>query len=524
MQDNLQLPTLVLVANIGWKISHFDDGTGCAGFTSEMPFQVTQGNCYLIRVGGWGTHLDEGSGYALGIAALRAVAADVDGIGLATALTQKVQAYLDIEESIQLVTWLYDSQRKPSDVAALAPLILDSAESGDSVARTLVSKAADALANAVVVAHRKLQQQANERLPISYGGSLIGKSSFYYRVVNQAIRTRLPKACLQPPKKAPVIGSAALALADLGIQLIQPVDVSVSADNLLRSSEQRNVLTMDIDLQTTLEIAVAMHVADQQAVASVQTELPTIAAVIDAVVPLMEHGGRLIYVGSGTSGRLGVLDAAECPPTFNASPEQIIGLVAGGSSATKYAKGGAEDYADDGAQAVRDIDIQANDTVVGIAASGRTPYVIGALEAAVDAGALTVAITCNLPAPISKPARYTIAPLVGPEVITGSTRLKAGTVQKLVLNMLSTGIMIRLGKTYGNLMVDVQQLNEKLEKRAQRIVSQACNLSLEDAAKLLEKSGGEVKTSIVMQLLGCSVENARQRLEQVGGVIRRIDA
>ena len=482
---------LIIIAGTG-MIAYGEDGRGNS-----------------VRAGGWGTHLDEGSGYALGIAALRAVAAEADGTGLATDLTSKVRTYLNIDESIQLVPWLYDPQRKPSDVAALAPLVLDAAEAGDSVATNLVARAADSLADTAVAAYRKLQQK-DERLPISYGGSLIEKSSFYYGIVDQAIRTRLPEASLQPPLEKSVIGSAALALAELGITLLQPTKAPVSGKSNLRSSEQQNCLTMKIDLCTSLEIAGAMHLADQQAVASVGSQLTTIASVIDAIVPRMEQGGRLIYVGSGTSGRLGILDASECPPTFNASPEQVIGLVAGGTSAEKRPQKGAEDSATDGARAVLDLSIQPNDTVVGIAASGRTPYVIGALEAARKAKALTVAVTCNLPAPIAQPAQYTIAPLVGPEVITGSTRLKAGTAQKLVLNMLSTGIMIRLGKTYGNLMVDVQQMNKKLEKRAQRIVSQACNLSADAAAAHLQQAQGDVKTAIVMQLLDCSVDEARQ--------------
>lgn len=494
---------LVIIAGTG-MIAYGEDGQGNAA-----------------RAGGWGNYLDEGSGYALGIATLRSILAEADGTGNATHLTQSVLTHLNRVKSSKLISWLYDPERSPADVAALAPFALSAAESGDRVAVALVSKAADALADAAVAVYRRLQHQS-ETLPISYSGGLIEKSVFYCQLVQQAIRTRLPHMNLHPPQAEPVMGAAALAFAELGVSFIQPIETSLKEDSVW-TSEQRNLLTMDLDLRSTLEIVATMHLADQQAVAAVQSQLPTIAGVIDQVVPRMQQGGRLIYVGAGTSGRLGVLDASECPPTFSASPDQVLGLVAGGLSAlTRSSQEGAEDDAGGGAQAISDLSISPNDTVVGIAASGRTPYVVGALEAARQAKALTVALTCNLPAPIAKCAQYTIAPLVGPEVVTGSTRLKAGTAQKLVLNMLSTGTMVRLGKTYENLMVDLQQSTQKLKARAQRIVGQACSISAEEAAALLDQAQGDVKTAIAMKLLECSAERARRRLTEVGGVIRRL--
>ncbi|HEY52659.1 MAG TPA: N-acetylmuramic acid 6-phosphate etherase [Caldilineae bacterium] len=212
--------------------------------------------------------------------------------------------------------------------------------------------------------------------------------------------------------------------------------------------------------------------------------------------------------------------ASECPPTFNTDPGQVVGVIAGGRVALTEAVEEAEDDPEDGARAMRDLNIGPLDSVVGIAASGRTAYVMGALAEARRRRALTAALICNLPAPMAEMADHVLAPLVGPEVITGSTRLKAGTAQKLVLNMLSTGVMVQLGKTYSNLMVDVQQLNAKLQVRARRIVAQACSISEATAAEALQRCGGDVKAAIVSRLLDCSPEEARQRLMLADGNVR----
>jgi N-acetylmuramic acid 6-phosphate etherase len=270
-----------------------------------------------------------------------------------------------------------------------------------------------------------------------------------------------------------------------------------------------------------LELVGSMHVADQQAVAAVRPTLPAIAAVVDAVAERMRQRGRLIYIGAGTSGRLGILDASECPPTFNVDPNRVVGVIAGGPDAVAASIEGAEDETESGATALSRLDVGPQDSVVGIAASGRTPYVIGALAEAQRRGALSVALVCNLPAPMAAHADHVIAPLVGPEIVTGSTRLKAGTAQKLVLNMLSTAVMVRLGKTYGNLMVDVQQSNAKLRKRAERIVAQACDISAAEARIALDDCRGDIKVAIVTTLADCSPEAARQRLEQAAGSVRQ---
>jgi N-acetylmuramic acid 6-phosphate etherase len=286
-------------------------------------------------------------------------------------------------------------------------------------------------------------------------------------------------------------------------------------------SEQVNVLTRDLDLYPTETMIGLMHLQDQQAVAAVRPALPAITRAADDIASRMGQGGRLIYVGAGTSGRLGVLDASECPPTFNADSDQVVGVIAGGVAAMTSAVEGVEDDAEAGARALRDLAIGPLDSIVGITASGRTPYVQGALAEAGRRQALTIALTCNLPAPVAEAAQHVIAPLVGPEALAGSTRLKAGTAQKLILNMLSTAVMVRLGKTYGNLMVDLRPENVKLQARTRRIVAQACGLSEEEAANALRHSGGEVKVAIVTTLAGCSQAEARQRLVQAGGVVRK---
>jgi N-acetylmuramic acid 6-phosphate etherase len=286
------------------------------------------------------------------------------------------------------------------------------------------------------------------------------------------------------------------------------------------TTEKRNPASERIDLVSTREMVHIINDEDAKVPAAVGEQAGAIAAAIDAIAERMQHGGRLIYVGAGTSGRLGVLDASECPPTFNTAPERVVGVIAGGPTALTNSIEGAEDNREAGGQAMRDLDVAERDSVVGIAASGRTPFVLGAMAEAKQRGALVIAVACNAGSPMQAAADIAVVPVVGPEIIAGSTRLKAGTVQKLVLNMLSTGVMIRLGKTYGNLMVDVQSTNSKLRDRAQRIVVEATGLDAPQASRLLEASGHEVKTAIVAALLDIEPALARQRLCEAGGVIR----
>ena len=286
-------------------------------------------------------------------------------------------------------------------------------------------------------------------------------------------------------------------------------------------SEERNPRTMGIDLMSTPEIVATISAEDRLVPEAVGKTLPQVAQAVDAIVNAFGKGGRLVYIGAGTSGRLGVLDASECPPTFGVPPTMVVGVIAGGLGALVSAVEGAEDSADGGAADLRAIDLTNRDVVVGIAVSGRTPYVIGALNYAKSLGAVTVGLTCNPDSAIAGMADISIAPLVGPEVVTGSTRLKSGTAQKLVLNMLSTASMIRIGKTYQNLMVDVRTSNEKLLARAVRIVMQATDCPEQVAEQALERTGNDVKLAILTILTGQDVKDARAAMADAGGFLRR---
>ena len=292
-----------------------------------------------------------------------------------------------------------------------------------------------------------------------------------------------------------------------------------------RVTERRNPRTAAIDLASPLEIADLIAAEDRGVPEAVAAERERIARAIELAEQTFRARGRLFYVGAGTSGRLGVLDASECPPTFGTDPEMVQGIIAGGPAALTRAQEGAEDKPADGARAVDDHGVTARDFVVGIAASGTTPYVRGALERAREIGARTAIVACSPPpAALVAAVDVAIVPIVGPEVVTGSTRLKAGTATKLVLNAITTGAMIRLGKTYGNLMVDLRATNEKLRDRSERIVVEVCGVSRDEARALLADAGGVVKTAIVMQKRGLSRADAERALAEAGGVVRRVVA
>jgi N-acetylmuramic acid 6-phosphate etherase len=286
-------------------------------------------------------------------------------------------------------------------------------------------------------------------------------------------------------------------------------------------SEGRNPETMDIDLLSSEQILVRMNQQDSLVPLAVEKVIPEIAEAVDAITDAFKQGGRLLYVGAGTSGRLGVLDASECPPTFGTDPEMVVGIIAGGKEAMFKAKEGAEDDPELGAQDLKDIALTDKDVVVGIAASGRTPYVIGALEYTNEVGATSVALSCNPASDIANVANIAISPVVGPEALTGSTRLKSGTAQKLVLNMLTTASMIRLGKSYQNLMVDVKATNAKLVARATRIVMQATDCNKEAATTALKQTNYDVKLSILMILTGLDKANAEKQLTKQDGFLRK---
>lgn len=287
------------------------------------------------------------------------------------------------------------------------------------------------------------------------------------------------------------------------------------------TTESRNPDTMNLDEMTPIEIAEAMNREDAKAVEAVRKVLPEIATAIEWAARSLKEGGRIVYIGAGTSGRLGLLDAVECPPTFGVPQGLVVGLLAGGEKAFVKAVEGAEDSHTLCEEELKEINLQAKDIVIGLAASGRTPYVIYGLKYADSLGCRTVAIACNRNSEIGKEAKLVIEPEPGPEVLTGSTRLKAGTAQKMILNMISTGSMVGIGKAYENLMVDVQQSNEKLVVRAQNIMMTATDCDRETARAILEQAGGNVKTAITMYLLNCKEEEALQKLSKAGGKIRK---
>jgi N-acetylmuramic acid 6-phosphate etherase len=286
------------------------------------------------------------------------------------------------------------------------------------------------------------------------------------------------------------------------------------------TTEQNNPESVAVDQMDPIQIAMLMNREDLKVVAAVERVLPDIARAIEMVTERVQAGGRLIYIGAGTSGRLGVLDASECPPTFNTPPALVVGLIAGGHRALTNAIEGAEDNRQAGEEDLRGVELDAKDVVCGIATSGRTPYVLGGLAYAQSLGAVTLGVTCNEVSELSEVSDVLIAPVVGPEILSGSTRLKAGTATKMVLNMISTGTMIRIGKTYGNWMVDLRATNVKLKDRSIRIVSGITGLDRERAESLLARCDGEVKTAIVSQALGVEKIEAQRRLKVAGGRLR----
>jgi N-acetylmuramic acid 6-phosphate etherase len=286
-------------------------------------------------------------------------------------------------------------------------------------------------------------------------------------------------------------------------------------------TEARNPASTKLDELTPLEIVRLMNAEDGRVIAAVAAQAEAIARAIDIIAEHLRNGGRLIYVGAGTSGRLGVLDASECPPTFSTRPEMVVGIIAGGVPALTRSAEGIEDHPEYGARDLVALAVNRRDVVVGIATSGRTPYVLGAVAYARKMGAFTAGIACNADAELNTSVDLPIVPLVGPEVLSGSTRLKAGTATKLVLNMLSTGAMVRLGKTFGNLMVDLRASNSKLKARTNRIVRILTGLSAEAADELLRCCNGELKTALVAQLCGVEPEAARARLVSAGGQVRK---
>ncbi|WP_022940242.1 N-acetylmuramic acid 6-phosphate etherase [Psychromonas hadalis] len=286
-------------------------------------------------------------------------------------------------------------------------------------------------------------------------------------------------------------------------------------------TESRNPHSEKIDTLSTFEMLKLINDEDKKVAIAVEKTLPDITLVVDAVVNAFQNQGRLIYIGAGTSGRLGILDASECPPTYGSKPELVIGLIAGGNKAILSAVENAEDNRELAVADLQALSFNQNDLLVGIAASGRTPYVLGAMEYALSLGATVASVSCNPQSPMTELASIAITPIVGPEVVTGSSRMKAGTAQKLVLNMITSGAMIKMGKVFGNLMVDVEATNAKLVQRQKNIVVEATDCSFEDAEQALSACEFHCKTAIVMILLDIDALSAKQKLNNSGGFIRQ---
>jgi N-acetylmuramic acid 6-phosphate etherase len=300
---------------------------------------------------------------------------------------------------------------------------------------------------------------------------------------------------------------------------LTPSENDLRSELELLVTESANPAYPDLAALSTRELAAAMNTEDALVPAAVQRHVPAIAAIIDEIARRMKRGGRLVYVGAGTPGRLGILDASECPPTFGTDPTQVVGVIAGGRAAVKQAVEDAEDSAENAQQDMAALRLTTNDSVIGIAASGRTPYVIAAVTAARAQGAYTVGFSCNENSPLGAAADAALEIEVGPEVLTGSTRLKAGTCQKLVLNMLSTATMVRLGKTYKNFMVDLRATNAKLRARSERTLMRATDCDAATAAAALEAAGGHVKAAILAVMTGLPAARAAELLEQSQGFL-----
>jgi len=289
-------------------------------------------------------------------------------------------------------------------------------------------------------------------------------------------------------------------------------------DDLLTEASHPD--SQDLDSLTTPQLLAVINAADAQVAAAVAAEIPNIVRAVDAIAAALQRGGHLVYIGAGTSGRLGVLDASECPPTFNVSPELVRGMIAGGDPALKRSSEATEDRPEAGASDLLASGFGPGDVLLGIAASGRTPYVLGAIAKAREIGAITCGISCTPQSELSRAVDFPMEPKPGPEILSGSTRLRAGTATKMVLNMISTAVMVRLGYVYGNLMVNVQPANQKLAERARRIIRRATGVSAERAAKLLETAGNSVRTAIVMEKKKVSRSEAERLLAQASGRIR----
>jgi len=463
-----------------------------------------------VRVDGMGHWFgDEGSATWIGLQALRAAARAQDGRGEKTKLVEVLPKALMVNSLRDAASLLASGDLTKFELAMLAVTVAEVAEEGDVVAQRILQDAVSLLAESAVAALRRL---GDTGLPISFTGGVFRLTPQMPELFRKAVSERLPEARVFEPKLPPHLGAALLAAKEVGWEVNEKwldkmaetgkqwgyFDLGAGLVEVLPRllSEQRNPASMLLDQLDVEAILTLINDEDHKVAPAVRQEIPAIAQAVRWAVRGLSRGGRLIYVGAGTSGRLGIMDAAECPPTFGTPPDWVIGVIAGGPQAVFRAVEGAEDDMEAGREEMRKLGVGENDVVVGLSVSGRTPFVIAAMDEAKKRGAKTVAITVNRDAPIAAVADVVIAPVVGPEIVAGSTRMKAGTAQKLILNMISTATMVRLGRVRSNLMIDLRTWSVKLRERAKRIVAQLAGVSISEAEQALEANNWEVRKAI----------------------------
>lgn len=453
-----------------------------------------------LNVGGWGHLLDdEGSGYYIGLNALKASIRGKDGRLLPTTLGDRIVSELKLESLEDIVDWSLSVTK--DKIAALSGVVFDEARKGDRIARHIIDDAADALARGVEIVIGKLGM-TRDRFKIVFAGGVFEVNRSYFDRVKERVERSAPRAEVIYPLHDGVYGAALVAQKYHEFDLLRkyrPQDGSkgVGAAGAEHLEKKSSIELVDLMNREDAKVAKVVSLAREQ-----------IAQAVDLIVGVLRRGGRLIYIGAGTSGRLGVLDASECPPTFGVDPATVVGIIAGGDRAIRHAAEGAEDSAAGAVRDLKNIKLSARDIVTGISASGTTPYVLSALAYAKRAKAATIGIACALSPALEKVCDVVICVPTGQELIQGSTRLKAGTATKMVLNCLSTASMIRMGKVYGDLMVDVTPTNRKLVARAQRIIATVAGCSEKEALLWLKRARGNAKTAIVMKKKGIGYQEA----------------
>ena len=484
------------------------DGIVAVAGTGAIAIGIANGQ--RVRVDGMGHWFgDEGSATWIALQGLRAATRAQDGRGEQTKLTEVLPKALMVNSLRDAASLLASGDLTKFDLAFAAVTVAKAAEEGDKVAQKILQDAASSLAESVVAVAKKL---AHFDLPVSFTGGVFRLTSKMPDLFREALSRQIPSAQVQEPQLPPHLGAALLAAKQIGWDVNERwidkmvetgkqwgyFDLGAGLVEVLPRllSEQRNPASMFLDQLDVEAILNLINDEDQKVAPAVRQEIPAIAQAVRWAVRGLSRGGRLIYVGAGTSGRLGIMDAAECPPTFGTPPNWVIGVIAGGPQAVFRAVEGAEDDMEAGREEMRKLDVGENDVIVGLSVSGRTPFVIAAMDEARKRGAKTVAITVNRDAPVAAVANVVIAPVVGPEIVAGSTRMKAGTAQKLILNMISTATMVRLGRVRSNLMIDLRTWSVKLRERAKRIVAQLAGVSIPEAEKALEANNWEVRKAI----------------------------